>query len=54
MKWKCEVHNIEVIVEKNTREFKGLSWSGTPQCQLFTMSEYKEGEHAQCYIKKIE
>jgi len=53
MKFRCNTHKIEVEIRNNTRRYSNLSWGGSPQCQLFTMREPKEGKYRGCKIVEV-
>jgi len=53
MKFQCTTHKIRVEVKNKTRRYSGLSWEGCPQCQLFTMREFREGKYRECRIVEV-
>ena len=55
MKFICKTHKVELEIQGKKRRYagKGVSWSGTPQCKLFTMKEPKEGKFGNCEIRRV-
>ena len=52
MRLMCKTHRIVLEKEGPRRRYsgEGLSWAGTPMCQLFVMKDPRPGKYGECEV----